>query len=176
MDKKELRYAILKEVDKGNLLLDEKFFKVDQKTFDNQVNFLVEEGYLKGLFKGDGRLWFNEHKVRLTEDGEDYLSRNSESNEVTRIKEVNNLLNGEVKTFGPFLANHFYLRLNTKESKETNRELSISKIDEDNYACWAKEISGTDREKYKVNAYESSAQSEEEAKDELVRKIINLID
>ncbi|GIO25177.1 YjcQ family protein [Oceanobacillus sp. J11TS1] len=93
MDKKKLRYAILKEVDKGNLLLDEKDFEVDQKNFDAQVKFLVEEGYLKGLFKGDGRLWFNEHTVRLTEAGEDYLSENSTFNKTyTGLKEIRDWL------------------------------------------------------------------------------------
>lgn len=77
MDKKKLRYAILKEIDTGNKKLSEEDFGVNEETFDDAVNFLKREGYLAGIFYADNRPQFFEGTAYLTEAGENYLSENS---------------------------------------------------------------------------------------------------
>ncbi|MED4126323.1 YjcQ family protein [Halalkalibacterium halodurans] len=77
MNKKKLRYAILKEIDSNNKILSEKDFGVDEATFDEAVNFLKREGYLDGIFNADNRPQFYEGVAFLTEKGESYLEENS---------------------------------------------------------------------------------------------------
>jgi len=77
MDKKKLRYAILKEIDDGNKVLSEKDFEVDVETFDNAVNYLKREGYIDGIPYGGNRPILFEGTAYLTEKGENYLEKNS---------------------------------------------------------------------------------------------------
>ncbi|MCW1929564.1 YjcQ family protein [Bhargavaea beijingensis] len=77
MDKKKLRYAILKEIDTGNEEINEKDFGVTPKEFDNALEFLSREGYLKGVKGADGRKWCFAGFVKITEKGEQYLDDNS---------------------------------------------------------------------------------------------------
>lgn len=77
MNKKKLRYAILKEIDNGNKGLTEKELQVDADSFDEAVRFLDREGYLKGIRYADDRPWLSEGITYLTEKGEDYLSENN---------------------------------------------------------------------------------------------------
>ncbi|MGE7762275.1 YjcQ family protein [Peribacillus sp. NPDC097895] len=72
-----MRYAILKEIDRGNKILSEKDFELEQEAFDEAVNFLSREGYLDGIFYADNRPHLFEGTVSLTEKGEIYLSENS---------------------------------------------------------------------------------------------------
>lgn len=77
MNKKKLRYAILKEVDGGNKVLTEKYFNVEVEDFNDAVRFLSREGYIKGLVSGDNQLAFFEGTAYATEKGEDCLSENN---------------------------------------------------------------------------------------------------
>ncbi len=77
MDKKKLRYAILKEIDNGNNNLTEKEFDVTEEQFDEAVRFLGREGYIKGFMYADNRPWLFDGAAYATEKGEEYLSSNS---------------------------------------------------------------------------------------------------
>ena len=77
MNKKKLRYAIAKEIDKGNAALSEGDFGVSEKEFDDAVNFLSREGYLTDISYADNRPLMFEGSASLTEKGESYLSENS---------------------------------------------------------------------------------------------------
>lgn len=77
MDKKKLRYAILKEIDSCNKKLTEKDFGVSEGEFDEAVRFLDREGYLKGFRYGDNRPILFDGTSYLTEKGEKYLEENS---------------------------------------------------------------------------------------------------
>lgn len=76
MNKEKLRYAMLKEIDKGNVPLSEQDFNVEEDIFDEAAWFLQREGYLIGVGKGDDRAWI-EIDTKLTEKGERYLKENS---------------------------------------------------------------------------------------------------
>lgn len=76
MNKKKLRYAMLKEIDKGNDVLTEKDFNVEEEVFSEAAWFLEREGYLIGVDSADDRA-FIEGEVKLTEKGENYLEENS---------------------------------------------------------------------------------------------------
>lgn len=75
MNKKKLRYAILKEIDKGNNVLTEEDFNVEEETFSEAAWFLQREGYLIGVESSDDRAWIDGN-VKLTEKGENYLEKN----------------------------------------------------------------------------------------------------
>ncbi len=55
MNKKKLRYAILKEIDNGNKALTEENFAVTADQFDEAIRFLNRENYLGGVFYADDR-------------------------------------------------------------------------------------------------------------------------
>lgn len=93
MNKKKLRYAILKEIDSGNKKLTEKEFDVSEDEFDEAINFLKREGYLEGFFYADNRPWLFEGTAYLTEDGENYLEENSALSKTYRgLKEIRDWL------------------------------------------------------------------------------------
>lgn len=73
IDKNKLRYAIAKEIDKGNKKITEDNFVVHADQFDDAVNYLIREGYLSGIFHADNRPWFFEGTAYLTAAGENYL-------------------------------------------------------------------------------------------------------
>lgn len=77
MDKKKLRYAILKEIDSKNFPLTEEMFDVDQELFDNQIRFLDREEYIINVFYSDDRPEMDNEIIELTEKGEDFLQENS---------------------------------------------------------------------------------------------------
>ncbi len=77
MNKKKLRYAILKEIDSGNKKLSEEDFYITAEEFDESVNFLSREDYLKGFIYADNRPRLFDGTAYLTEKGEDYLQENS---------------------------------------------------------------------------------------------------
>lgn len=77
MNKKKLRYAIAKEVDKGNNKLSEDDFGVTESQFDEAVGFLSREGYMSGFRYGDNRPRLSEGMAYLTEKGEHFLTENS---------------------------------------------------------------------------------------------------
>jgi len=77
MNKKKLRYAILKEIDNNNKNLTENDFKVTPGQFDDAINFLNRENYLKGIPYGDGRPLMWEKSSYLTDKGENYLEDNN---------------------------------------------------------------------------------------------------
>lgn len=76
MDKKKLRYAILKEIDKDNKILSNENFGVSYKDFYNQVVFLDREGYITKPIYGSNKI-FSFATCVITEKGEDYLESNS---------------------------------------------------------------------------------------------------
>lgn len=50
MNKKKLRYAILKEIDNVNKGLTEDDFAVIADQFDDAIRFLNRENYVRGIF------------------------------------------------------------------------------------------------------------------------------
>ena len=77
MDKNKLRYAILKEIDKGNTPLTEFDFEVEEREFNEAVWFLMREGYLIGVYNADNKPHIDKIGPRLTEKGETFLEENS---------------------------------------------------------------------------------------------------
>lgn len=77
MDKQKLRYAILKEIDKGEVTVSERHFDISEDDFDNTVRYLTREGYLKGIIYADDRPQFLGDNAFLTAKGENYLEENS---------------------------------------------------------------------------------------------------
>lgn len=77
MNNQKLRYAILKEINQGEVNISEKHFDVSENEFDNAVRYLTREGYLKGIFYAENRPQFWENSAYLTEKGEKYLEENS---------------------------------------------------------------------------------------------------
>lgn len=93
MDKKKLRYAILKEIDNGNKKLTEESFEVSEDEFDEAVRYLDREGYLKGFIYADDRPWLFQGTAYLTGSGEEYLEKNSNLAKTYRgIKEIRDWL------------------------------------------------------------------------------------
>ena len=76
MDKKKLRYAILKEIYNSNLKFTEHDLDVSETEFDDCIRFLDREGYIGNVFYADNRPWIFEGAF-LTEKGENYLEENS---------------------------------------------------------------------------------------------------
>jgi len=77
MDKKKLRYAILREIDKGNRTITEKDLEVKEAEFDDAIRFLTSNGYLNGIDYGDNRPIMDDGTAGLTEKGEEFLEENS---------------------------------------------------------------------------------------------------
>jgi len=77
MDKKKLRYAILKEIYNGNKMFTEKELKVTEEEFDEAVHYLHKEKYISGFIYADDRPWEFSANAYLTEKGENYLAENS---------------------------------------------------------------------------------------------------
>ncbi|MED4627302.1 MULTISPECIES: YjcQ family protein [Bacillus] len=89
MNKDKLRYAILKEISKGNTPLAENDFGVTEEQFDNAVNFLKREGYIIGVHYSSNRPHLYKLGPELTEKGENYLEENGTWSKTYRtIKEV----------------------------------------------------------------------------------------
>lgn len=76
MNKKKLRYAILKELEKGNENISEETFCVEGNEFYEQVRFLDREKYITTPMYGDDIVHVMSF-VLLTEKGENYLEENS---------------------------------------------------------------------------------------------------
>ncbi|CUP06186.1 YjcQ protein [Clostridium baratii] len=77
MDKKKLRYAILKEIDSKNFPLTEYMFGVDEEVFDNNIRFLHREKYIINVQYSDDRPEMDNQYIELTEKGEQFLEDNS---------------------------------------------------------------------------------------------------
>lgn len=89
MNKKRLRYAILKEVDEGNTKLKSEDFKIDDETFYENINFLVRENYLSGIPYGSNIPMTFIGTAYLTEKGENYLKENSALSKLYKgLKEI----------------------------------------------------------------------------------------
>ena len=87
MDKKKLRYAILKVLEEKNdpfkILVSED---ISENDVLEQGNFLQREGYIKGNLYADNTIYF---WGKLTEKGENYLEENSKlSKAYAMAKEV----------------------------------------------------------------------------------------
>jgi aminopeptidase-like protein len=76
MNKDKLRYAILKEIEKGNRSFDFRDFGVDENLFEDQIRFLDNEGLIRGVFYADNKP-YSISLVELTLKGEKYLEENS---------------------------------------------------------------------------------------------------
>lgn len=77
VDKKKLRFAILKEIDNGNASPDMyEEMEVDYKLWLEQVNFLVREGYMNKPKYSSNKV-YSFAFTRLTEKGEKYLEDNN---------------------------------------------------------------------------------------------------
>jgi len=75
MNKKELRYSILKRLDEGHKNINFESFKAGQDSFEEQVYFLRDEGYLRNVeYFYDG---MNLSDAKVTGKGEQYLLENS---------------------------------------------------------------------------------------------------
>src|SRR5699024_185276 len=89
VNKEKLRYAILKEIYKGNNKLSENDFSITEEQFDEAIRFLHREKYLSGIFYADDRPWLFEGTVYLTEKGEKYLKENKSFSKLYKgLKEV----------------------------------------------------------------------------------------
>lgn len=77
MNRKKLRYAILKEIDSGNKVITEKDFSVTEEEFDEAVRYLDRESYLEGFIYADNRPRLFDGTAFVTEKGEIYLEENS---------------------------------------------------------------------------------------------------
>ncbi|WP_024613639.1 YjcQ family protein [Clostridium sp. Ade.TY] len=77
MNKKKIRYAILKEIDSSKFPITEEIFDVEQDIFDNQICFLETEGYISNVYYDEGRPRLFKGNVELTEKGENFLKENS---------------------------------------------------------------------------------------------------
>lgn len=77
MNKDKLRFAVAKEIDKGNKIISQNDFGTTEEQFDEAVRFLSRENYLKGFTYGDNRPIFIDGAAYLTEDGENYLKENN---------------------------------------------------------------------------------------------------
>jgi hypothetical protein len=79
MSKKKLRYAVLKEVEKGinHRDLTHEDFSVTEKELYDCMEYLVDEKYVKGFIYADAKYQFSLGSPRLTEKGENYLEENS---------------------------------------------------------------------------------------------------
>ncbi|NKC66732.1 YjcQ family protein [Vagococcus fluvialis] len=88
MDKKKLRYAILKKMDANENNVTANFFGVTEEEFFENVTFLSREGYITKPMYADN-IVFNMSFSRITEKGENYLEENSMLNKGYKIaKEV----------------------------------------------------------------------------------------
>lgn len=77
MDKKKLRYTILKMIDDGDYEnLSAEYFKVDKLEFDQAVGYLDDNNYLKDYMHSMSGHEFDENVV-LTSEGEIFLKENS---------------------------------------------------------------------------------------------------
>ena len=76
MNKKKLRYAILKELDNGNDNISEETFGITPEEFKKQVEFLYREGCLTKPFIADDIVYYIDSSY-LTEKGENYVKENS---------------------------------------------------------------------------------------------------
>lgn len=93
INKKKLRYAILKEIDSGNKAITEKDFSVTEEEFDDAIGFLKREGYLNGFFYADNRPWLIDGTAYVTEKGEKYLAENGNLAKTYRgLKEIRDWL------------------------------------------------------------------------------------
>ncbi|WP_429845351.1 YjcQ family protein [Brevibacillus sp. FIR094] len=93
MNKEKLRYAILKEVSNGNSALTESDFEVTAEQFDDSVNYLTREGYLKGVQPSDDRPHLYAIGPVLTDKGEAHLEENSTWGKLYKgIKEIRDWL------------------------------------------------------------------------------------
>lgn len=81
MNKEKIRYVILKETEKGELFNSTDKSNFEQldlgfgwEQFEEQVNFLVKEGYLTKPFYAGNTICI--YSSKLTEKGEEYLNNN----------------------------------------------------------------------------------------------------
>ena len=75
MDKKKLRYLILTEIDKGNVKMNQLTLEVSKEEFEDTLEFLHDEKYIKGYeYNYDGPSLSD---AKITEKGEIYLKDNS---------------------------------------------------------------------------------------------------
>lgn len=76
MDKKKLRYAILKRMDSNENNVTADFFGVTEQEFLENVSFLDREGYItKPMYASN--IVHGMGLSRITEKGENYLEENS---------------------------------------------------------------------------------------------------
>lgn len=71
----ELRLKVLEEIDSKEEVNESKL-GVSASDFDDAVNFLHREGYIRGIFYGDDRPGFEQGAAYLTEKGEVYYNQN----------------------------------------------------------------------------------------------------
>ncbi len=77
MNKKKLRYAMLKEIENGKLTVEAEDFDIHNDDFSEQAIFLKREGYITNYSSGDNLIWLEKGRTRITEAGEKYLKDNS---------------------------------------------------------------------------------------------------
>ncbi|WP_170923021.1 hypothetical protein A5821_002175 [Enterococcus sp. 7F3_DIV0205] len=76
MDKKKLRYAILKKLDVNEDNVTADYFGITGKEFFENVIFLDREGYITKPMYGSNMV-YGMGLSRITEKGENYLEENS---------------------------------------------------------------------------------------------------
>lgn len=77
MNKKKLRYAILKSLDDGSISLEDyKKYEIELKTWEEQIDFLHQEAYISKPMYADNHIYIIDN-LRLLEKGEEFLKENS---------------------------------------------------------------------------------------------------
>lgn len=76
MNKEKLRYAILKEIEKGNRSFSHADFGVEDAVFHDQIRYLDREGLITGVFYADD-IPYSLIGVEITSAGEDYLKQHN---------------------------------------------------------------------------------------------------
>ena len=77
MNKQKLRYAMLKEVEKGKEEVSAEDFEISHDDFAEQAMFLKREGYITSYCKADNMIWLVKGVTRITQAGENYIQENS---------------------------------------------------------------------------------------------------
>lgn len=77
MDKKKLRYLVLKALESGEFNINGDTLGVTETEFADTVRFLHREEYIDGVSYPDGKPKLFKGVLVLTEKGENYLDENS---------------------------------------------------------------------------------------------------
>ncbi|MCU6709418.1 YjcQ family protein [Paenibacillus sp. J5C_2022] len=76
MKPEKLNYAILKEVEKGNVKFTHDTYGVIEEDFIEAMRYISRNGYVKGILWADDTA-YNYNLIHLTPTGEEFIKNNS---------------------------------------------------------------------------------------------------